>query len=124
MIAADEDALMCDMAETYHITDYRALPAKTAAALACGLSPDSRIKMKINGAKARTDTVLLAALIDRVSALVWMQSKDGAKGVNRPTSILSELYRELKNNDLTAFESGEAFDAYRAEFIRRCNDGD
>lgn len=111
MIKADEDALICDMAETYNVTDYRALPIKTAAALACGLGPDSRIKMKISGAKAPTDTILLAAMVDRLSTMVWMQSKDGAKGVNRPASILSEIYGESKNKEITTFASGDDFDA-------------
>ena len=111
MMSHDEDALMCDMAETYNVTDYRALPIKTAAALACGLGPDSRIKMKISGAKAPTDTILLAAMVDRLSTMVWMQSKDGAKGVNRPASILSEIYGESKNKEITTFASGDDFDA-------------
>ena len=110
MIKADEDALICDMAETYNVTDYRALPIKTAAALACGLGPDSRIKMKISGAKAPTDTILFAAMVDRLSTMVWMQSKDGAKGVNRPASILSEIYGESKNKEITTFASGDDFD--------------
>ena len=44
MAARDEDALVCDMAETYHIFDYRALPLFLAARLACGLREDSRSK--------------------------------------------------------------------------------
>lgn len=110
MIKADEDALICDMAETYNVTDYRALPIKTAAALACGLGPDSRIKMAISGAKAPTDTILLAAVVDRLSTLVWMQTKDGTKGVNRPASILGEIYGESKNGEITTFSSGTDFD--------------
>lgn len=43
MIATDEDALICDLAETYHVFDYRGLPLKTAAALASGLRNDARI---------------------------------------------------------------------------------
>ena len=123
MISANEDALMCDMAETYHITDYRALPVKTLAALACGLGPDSRIKMAISGAKAPTDTILMAAMVDRLSTMVWMQSKDGAKGVNRPSSILDEIYGE-KKREITTFASGEEFDSARRRLIERCSNGD
>ena len=123
MISANEDALMCDMAETYRITDFRALPIKTAAALACGLSPDSRVKMSISGAKAKTDTILMAALVDRMSTLVWMQSKDGSRGVNRPASLLDEIYGE-KKREITTFASGEEFDSARRRLIERCSNGD
>ena len=41
MMAADEDALACDIAETYGIYDMRALPAGRLAVLAVGLREDS-----------------------------------------------------------------------------------
>ena len=44
MVAADEDALRCDFAQTYHILDYRRLPLRTAAVFAWGLGEDSRVK--------------------------------------------------------------------------------
>ena len=44
MIALDEDALTCDLAETYGIYEFRLLPPAKIAVLACGLSEDSRIK--------------------------------------------------------------------------------
>lgn len=47
MINTDEDALICDFAETYHIYDYRSLPLHMAGIFACGLRPDSRIGMAI-----------------------------------------------------------------------------
>lgn len=43
MILTDEDALICDFAETYNVLDYRALPLRTAATLASGLRADARI---------------------------------------------------------------------------------
>jgi len=46
MIKLDENALICDFAETYHIYDYRQLPPTRVAVFACGLRDDSRIKMK------------------------------------------------------------------------------
>jgi len=60
MIATDEDALVCDLAETYHVLDYRMLPLKTAAALASGLRSDARIfeaiRQKDREAKRETET--------------------------------------------------------------------
>lgn len=46
MVAEDEHALICDLAETYGIYDYHKLPARTVAILATGLREDSRIFMK------------------------------------------------------------------------------
>lgn len=43
MIATDQDALICDMAETYGIFDLQALPVATLATLAVGLRENSRI---------------------------------------------------------------------------------
>lgn len=55
MILTDEDALICDLAETYHVLDYRALPLKTAAALASGLRADARIFEVLKKQKHRED---------------------------------------------------------------------
>lgn len=42
MIRADEDALVCDLAETYHIYNYRQLPARQVAVLrlVCEMMPE------------------------------------------------------------------------------------
>ena len=68
MVRADEDALICDFAETYHIYDYKRLPLSTAAALAVGLRDTSRIKMKLSGAVVANDIQLMAAAVDRPGA--------------------------------------------------------
>lgn len=115
MIRADEDALICDFAETYNIYDYKRLPVKTAAALALGLRDDSRIKMKMSGAKAPTDTLLLAATVDRLSLLVWAQTKDAEKGRNRPKSILESMTKAETNN--SAFDSGEDYEKERERLL-------
>lgn len=109
MIAADRDALICDLAETYGILDYRALPARLLATLAVGLRADSRIKMLLGGVKAPADTLLAAAMVDRLSLLVWARTKDAPKGRNRPRSILSEICGE--NRDSVAFPTAQAFEA-------------
>ena len=48
MIKTDEDALICDLAETYQIYDYKSLPAYMVATFSVGLRENSRIKMKLN----------------------------------------------------------------------------
>ena len=64
MISVDEEALICDFAETYHIYDYRSLPARRAATFAVGLRDDSRIKMKMAGMNVSMDSIMIAAIAD------------------------------------------------------------
>lgn len=87
MISVDRDALICDMAETYHIYDLRGLPGRMLAVLAFGLRADSRIMQRLNKQEFATETMLLATIADRLGLLVWHQTRDGQRGVNRPQSI-------------------------------------
>lgn len=96
MIALDEEAFICDMAETYHIFNYRELPGRLLGTLAAGLRDDSRIKMKANGVKAGTDTLLLANVLDVVRYLLWAQTKDAEKGRNKPKCIAEQFYAKKK----------------------------
>ena len=127
MIRTDENALICDFAETYHILDYRALSLKTAAALASGLSENSRIMMKITGQRIDTKTALLAGILDRLTTLVWFQTVDGHKGRNRPESVLARLNKEPekeKKDDYVVFDSPEAFNAMWNKLTRKEEDSD
>lgn len=111
MINEDEDALICDLAETYQIYNYRSLPCKTVATFSCGLRNDSRIKMKLSKSTITLEEMLLSAVVDNTNLLAWMQSADGVKGTNRPKSLLSKFIgMEEDNDEIVAFESGEEFD--------------
>lgn len=114
-----EDALVCDFAAEYGITDWRALPIRTSAALACGLSADSRTARRLTGAKLKTDTLLLAIIADGLLSLRWMLSEDGGKGVNRPDSILSILTgdADIDNGQVLGYDSGEAWEAARRKIL-------
>ena len=80
MIKTDEDALICDLAETYRIYDYRQLPAYQVAVFSFGLRDDSRIKVAMSGQNVPTDLLIQASMLDRLSMLVWMKTKDGQQG--------------------------------------------
>lgn len=115
MISVDRDALICDMAETYHIYDLRGLPARTLAVLASGLRANSRIVMRLSEQQASMDTMLLAAIADRLGLLVWAQTKDGQRGLNRPASIVEAL---TENEPVTeGFATPEEFETARRRII-------
>lgn len=112
MISEDRYALVCDLAETYGIFDYRALPVKLLATLAVGLRDDSRIKMRLSGAKATRSELLMAAMVDRLSMLLWAQTEDGRNGTNRPQSILASIQGEdKKDSPVEAFDTADAFES-------------
>lgn len=119
MIALDEEALECDLAETYHIYDYRALDPDRTALFSIGLRENSRIKMKLSGQKYPLETILLACAVDRLSLLVWSKSKDAEKGRNRPKLLVESLIHKEKERDHLVFESAEAFEQAMEEINRR-----
>ena len=117
MIATDEDALICDLAETYQIYDYRSLPARFIATLSMGLREDSRIKMIMNDEKVPIDTFLLCLLLDKFNAWIWMNTEDGQKGINRPKSIAESLLNKDKDSDIQSFTSVEEFENARKAIL-------
>ena len=124
-MASDEDALTCDFVEYYHILDWRALPVKLAATLCAGLSPNSRTKLRLAGLNTAFDTFLLSGIYDRLSLLVWFQSKDGASGRNRPQMITPLIMKaEKKPSDVQAFASGKDFDEAWKQLTKGNNNGD
>ena len=117
MISVDEDALICDLAETYQIYNYRQLPPLSVAVFSLGLRDDSRIKMKLNGQQVPLEILLLAGISDKLSTLVWFQTEDGQKGRNRPAMLTDLLTNKEKDNDVVAFHSGEEFEKERQRLI-------
>ena len=72
--------------------------------------------MKLSGAKLPPNILLLSGIVDRLNLLLWSKTKDGSKGVNKPKSILDELYN--KESDVSAFTSGEDFEKERNKLIK------
>lgn len=123
MLATDRDALICDLAETYHIMDMTALPVPLLATLAAGLRGDSRIKMKMAGETATAGEVLQAAMLDRLTTLCWMQTKDGAHGRRRPPSVVAAISGKDKpkptNVRPVAYDSPADFERARARILKK-----
>lgn len=107
MINTDREALICDLAETYAVFDFRALPLRTAAVLAAGLRENSRIKIKMAGSKYSPEVMMLSAIVDRLSILVWHQTEDGLRGINPPRLLLESM----TEGEAEGFDTVEEFEA-------------
>ena len=125
MIAEDENALICDLAETYNIYDYKQLPPSKVAVFAMGLKEESRIKMKLSGQKVPLNTLLLAGISDRLSILTWFKTEDGQKGRNRPSMLVDSLTGKTDiKTDVIVFNSGEDFENMRNRIAGQMPGGD
>ncbi|MBQ1573068.1 MAG: hypothetical protein IIZ78_18205 [Clostridiales bacterium] len=109
MIALDEDALICDFAETYHIYNMEQLSVEYVAVLAFGLRDSSRIKMKATGLKAEINTLLLAHIADNTAINYYVKTKDAKTGRNKPKSMVGALTDSDPEKHARQFDSGESF---------------
>lgn len=119
MINVDEDALTCDLMETYHIANWREMDMLLIATLAVGLKEDSRIKKKISNTKLTLEQGLLALLVDAVRINNWLHTKDAQKRRNMPPSIYKKLMglddEKNKTYELRHFDSIESFEEWHRQ---------
>lgn len=104
MLAHHKSELICDLAEYYHILDYRRVPGRLLGTLAVGLRAESRVGMIREGIKADPETIMLVKLYD-----VLMQVFSGKE---KPEPLLKQFIIEQKQTKDTplAFRSGKDFD--------------
>lgn len=122
MVRTDRNALVCDFAQYYNIYDLGLLPVKTVATLAAGLGVESRIKTKMYGLPVPFPLWLDAMTVDLLNIIAWQKSKNGAKGTNRPKSIVAMLNGETPDErkiNADQYNSPEAFEAAWAEIVRK-----
>lgn len=116
MLTTDKDALICDLAETYGIYDMNAYPVRTIATLSAGLRENARIKTKAAKIRMPYDTLILAALFDRVGSLMYMLSDH--KG-NAPDSLLNELLGIDQQKQCKGFKTVEEFERERQRILAK-----
>lgn len=112
-----EDALICDLAETYHIFNYRALQVSLLATLSYGLRDDSRVKIFFSDIKVTTETMLLACAVDHLSFLSWAKTEDAQKGRNRPKSVVQSIMQKEEESTIQAYENGYDFENAWANIV-------
>jgi hypothetical protein len=128
MLRTDEDALLCDFAETYHIYDLGSLPVKTVAALAFGLRDDSRIKMIMAGLKVPVNQMLLAHIADSANYIKWTKTEAAVNNPSDPPDRLLNVIMGMPqagdSRTCKGFKTIADFEAARAKIIRGKKHGD
>lgn len=107
----DEDAVICDFAETYHIYDIYQYPCEYIATLAAGLRETSRIRIKQAGLRGDPELFAMCACADSLRTLVWHNTENGHKGIDPPKPVLQFLRENTENTTSRGYSSGEDFQA-------------
>lgn len=121
-----EAELICDLAEVYHIYDYKRMPVVLIATLAAGLREDARVWHKLsNDNPMHTDQRrLLVSIYDLLNIIRWLHTTDGADGVNFPEKLYQKLYHTEPEEEVKKFSTGEEFQKEWELAIRRLEHGD
>lgn len=103
----EEDAFICDLAETYHIYDYELFPVKYIAVLLTGLKDGSRTIMKLSEQKMSFDTMIKVQTLDVLRLIWWSKTEDGHDNINRPKMLMDIINGNEQKEYIESFDSGE-----------------
>lgn len=105
MLSTDKDALICDLAETYHVLDYEELPLERVAVLASGLRGNSRIRLEMAGKKYIPFGDMVAHIADDITLL-----RKELAGDSSETVLFTDVtYGKVLEKQGKGFDSGEDF---------------
>lgn len=107
--------MICDLAQTYGIWNYKDLPPSLVATLVIGLGENSRIMKKQAKARLSYQDSILALIFDSLQVISYKLGH--RKGQEKPKSLYKKLTEEKKKDDLKAFKSPEDFDKWRKEHV-------
>lgn len=106
--------MICDLAETYRIYDWRAMPVSLLATLVAGLSEDSRVGRAKDGRRVSLGTYFIAELCDMLELLILgLSGKDGSP--NRTESLCVQTDEQKASKGYTVDE----FARLREQIMRR-----
>lgn len=113
MWSTDRDAVICDLAETYHLLDYKSIPVELLATLCAGLHDDSRIKLKLAGLRRIAPVFAYVHMADTLTVI--LHAITGSKSTPK-------LYEEIMidkqlTKKTTGFSSIEEFEKARQRFL-------
>lgn len=107
--------MICDLAETYHILDYKAIKPNLLATLVLGLNQDSRVMRKMRHEKLTFHDSMLALIFDCLQIIAFKQGHK--KGAKRPESLFKKLTTPEVKEELMTFSSPEDYWRWRKEHI-------
>ena len=111
MIATDEDSLICDLAQYYHVFDYRSMTVEFIATLAAGLPEDSRVMRKILKCNVSKSELMLAAIYDDLN------TSNAKHGINRPASIAEKWLNITEQKENMAFDSVNSYEKAKQRIL-------
>lgn len=106
-LADYEDEVICDLAETYHIYNYRALPVPLLAVLVFGLPQGSRYQMALRNMTGASAVEILAHIADTLTGIAHVLV--GAKKIPEESLWTNLIYEHEEKKQARGFTSGEEF---------------
>lgn len=126
MLKMDEEAVICDMAETYKVLDMYSLPLFLFATLACGLPKNSRIMTRLSGVNVPFNDMILGRLLDTVSYVLYTLQVLGGAKPQEPKSVVEAMIG-VSNGKEASFMTREDFEKERKLIMKtgkEVKDGD
>lgn len=117
MLAADRDALACDLWETYQVRDMEALPVRDLAMLSCGLRENSRIRMKMGGHDCDFDTILVAGCYDMINRVRRILTGETGEMPSMVRILMGEGSK--KESNILSFSTASEWEAERKRLLAR-----
>lgn len=117
MIATDEDSLICDLAQYYHVLDYRSMTVESVATLAAGLPEDSRIMRKLYNQNISKSELMLAAIYDDLNFYLYSMTQNAKHGINRPASIVEKWLNITEQKETMAFDSVNSYEKAKQRIL-------
>lgn len=113
MINVCEGDMICDLAETYNILNYKELSPFLVATLVFGLRDNSRVKVKLSGSILTFEQIILTKISDSLEFLCWTKTESAQKNRNRPKPLLQKLLNPKKEKeDLKTFSTPQEYEEY------------
>lgn len=112
--------MICDLAETYHIYDYKGVPGRLLGTLVAGLGVNSRVYQKLAGQIVPTSILVEALIVDELRKIVYLL--DGNKKSKIPESMAEKLMipDESAREELM-FDTPEDFEKARKALLGEIN---
>lgn len=89
-----------------------------AGTLAAGLPEDSRCKRGVKGELASQESILLAAILDRLNLWIWLNQDERKRGPE-PERLVEKLFaanqkKGERDSNIVTFSTAEEFEAAKA----------